>query len=1444
MNFHKTIGFLATLLLTLGLGVPDSFAQTVSLEFNPSSMNEGGGLAVGKLVVSATLDADAAAATTVTVTLEAADAGNTINLATTGDGVGLALSLTAVEVVIAKDQRSKTEEISFTYDPPQDDDADDETYVVFGSHTGTVTQTGNNASPKATFKVIDDEVGVESIALEFDPPSMNEADGVTVGKLVVTATLEADATAATTVTVDLDAATSGNTINLVAGTGVSDALDLADAVVVIAKGQSSNKVERTFSYDPQEDDTNTTPPEVVAEDETYVVFGSHIGTPVQTGPAADRSPSATFKVIDDEVGVESIALMFDPSSMDESGGLAVGKLVVTATLEADAIVATTVNVTLAAADAGNTIDLTITTGLGEGVSDALSLTAVDVVIAKGDRSDKVEIPFSYDPQPDDNADDETYVVFGSHTGTVTQTGNNASPKATFKVIDDEVGVESIALEFDPSSMDESGGLAVGKLVVTATLEADAAAATTVTVDLDAATGANVNTIDLATAGDGVGLALALADVEVVIAKGDRSDKVEIPFSYDPQEDTDDPIADETYVVFGSHTGTPVQTGPAADRSPSATFTVIDDEKPVPGAVTGIAFSPEMLSLTEEMAFTQTVTVTVSAAAGTAQTVDVVLSVAGVVTDPSALGITATTVSVPIERATKATSGTATITVTYEPPDGDYTADDGITITGTGGGQSGTLKLNIADNDVGALTGVSFDPAMIDFVEGTEKTAAVAVTVEAMAGAAQTVSVELSSDISLPLGTINSPIAVPIAADATSGAVTVSLTYMPPPDEDSDDVTVTITGTANADMTDEQSGTLTLNVADDEMGAVTGVTFVPDMIDFVEGTEKTATVTVTVSLAAGAPNALDVVLDPTGATLAELNITSPVSIPVPRGATSVTAPVTITYMPSPDDDLDDETVTITGTVGGRSGTLTLNVDDNTQSKGTITVSTSMESIRENSRTRNVVVTATLDDAPATGTTVVVEVEVTGGTERKTVQIPIVGPATSGEATVAITPVNDEVFTTKSFTVTGRVAGYESGMATIDIVDDDGAIGELTITAAEPPSITAGDAIDVTLTVKGLIFDKEVDSGTVTATMTTNVGMFPNGTKSDELTINMADHVDLVPDEDSPDGTAKIVLSISADEATAGTMITVTATADMYEDGSRVIPVRDRDAADVQGYRLVVVKPAAAGGWAIDANDAVIVDVMRVGSVAYPWSDFDNIRVSVRDTAHDNTDPAHQIDWVMASNFNLEDNGAVTFDETHTGNSRGDVIWKGNDTIRFEIQIHHCQNEGSNTNKEVNAREAGKCGANEPSSNGQYLGAYVVADFTVGTTTTPLSNMDSDKPVYPSNPTLIDEANRYIGDGKLFKVDNLDPSNAAIAAVRVTSGSGDDQEVGGNIIATSGDEIRVAVKVSGDVLFRESGLRFQLQTQDGKGEYRGITYPAADVAPVTVTINCWRCSGYCR
>ena len=192
-------------------------------------------------------------------------------------------------------------------------------------------------------------------------------------------------------------------------------------------------------------------------------------------------------------------------------------------------------------------------------------------------SGKVERPFSYDPQEDDATTtpaeaivaDETYVVFGSHEGTPVQTGNNASPRATFTVIDNEVAVDAVTLAFDPSSMNEGDGLTVGKLVVSVTLEAAATAATTVAVNL--ATVAADNTIDLAATGTGVGLALDLAVANVVINKDASSGKVERAFSYAPPQDgttdnPEDPDADETYVVYGS-TGTPVTTGPANNAEP-------------------------------------------------------------------------------------------------------------------------------------------------------------------------------------------------------------------------------------------------------------------------------------------------------------------------------------------------------------------------------------------------------------------------------------------------------------------------------------------------------------------------------------------------------------------------------------------------------------------------------------------------------------------------------------------------------------------------------------------------------------------------------------------------------------------------------------------------------------------------------------------------------------
>ena len=59
MNFHKTIGFLAALLLVLGIGVPDSFAQEdvtdISLVVSPRTLRDSVTANGGAITVRATV---------------------------------------------------------------------------------------------------------------------------------------------------------------------------------------------------------------------------------------------------------------------------------------------------------------------------------------------------------------------------------------------------------------------------------------------------------------------------------------------------------------------------------------------------------------------------------------------------------------------------------------------------------------------------------------------------------------------------------------------------------------------------------------------------------------------------------------------------------------------------------------------------------------------------------------------------------------------------------------------------------------------------------------------------------------------------------------------------------------------------------------------------------------------------------------------------------------------------------------------------------------------------------------------------------------------------------------------------------------------------------------------------------------------------------------------
>ena len=962
-------------------------------------------------------------------------------------------------------------------------------------------------------------------------------------------------------------------------------------------------------------------------------------------------------------------------------------------------------------------------------------------------------------------------------GTITVTASATDytdGTANLTVTDDD----GITLTFAPDSVVEGTGAQDVVVTVTLSAAANEAAAAVVTVSLIA---------------DFNGVQVALG--EATINDGETAGTATLSITPPAQ---DDQMAERSIRVTATATSYVTETTnlPVRDAR-SLTLNVEPTEVREEGGAQDV-----------------TVTVTLNAAPGTGTTVEVTVT-------PSALGDPVT-----VTIADTATDGTGTLSLTpLEDADAD---NETITVTATAMGYtSDTETVTVTDDETGTIS-LMVDPTSLREEGGAQDV---------------TVSVRLSDATAadLPVIVTAELVGIPLAettvtvtgTDNTGDGLTASgmLSITSNQDPDLSDKTVTVTATSG----DYGAGMATLTLVDTDRGTI-ALTAAPTSV--MEGATTDVVVTITTSDPAASDSA------PVMVTLTPSDYGDPVTVTIAATGTG-----TVSLSPPEDPDADDGEITVTASATryiDATATVTITDDDATGPQVTITTSTS--EIRENVGARDVVVTATLEaQAPADGVTVHVtaegQIEPVDG-QTYPVQIVIPAGSMSNSVTIKINPSDDNVFTTRTIQVTGRADGYRSGSAEIAVLDNDATIGSISV-SSDPPSLTKdGGAQTVTLTVH-VVGQPETPAGTtVVVNLATADGRGTLGANS--VNVVLGNHPDQDPatyptqsNDSHGVGTAgTTTLSFTADEVNEGGTVNVTASAEMYESGTDAIPIRDRDGADVQGYRLVLVKPAE-GGWANDGNDQVIVDVIRVGNVAYPWTDFQSIKVSVRDTAHDNSDPAHEIDWVMASNFNLEDNGAVTFDEVHTGNSRGDVIWRGNNTIRFEIQIHHCN--GGSGNNAGGARDAGECGSAEPSSNGQYLGAYVTAEFSVGSgTPSSLSNRDSDKPVYPSNPTLVDEANRYVGDGKLFKVDNLDPSNAAVAFVNVTDADG--EAITSNSNVKVGDEVRVAVAVSGDVLFRESGMRIQIQPKDITGTYKGRSLPPQPIgrdadltAPVTRTIN---------
>lgn len=1006
-------------------------------------------------------------------------------------------------------------------------------------------------------------------------------------------------------------------------------------------------------------------------------------------------------------------------------------------------------------------------------------------------------------------------------------------------------VSNVSITLNPSSIVDTAEETTVTATVGATLAAPAEVNMSVTVSVSDITADETDDNDATgygTIGD--------FDVVLIFRAGQTSLTGTGTFVVNPTEDgTGD--ADDEVVQIQAATGT-------GDDEKTATANLTIQE-----AISGITISLDMDSFVDtdaETTVTAEVMVTLTEAPSEATSVVVTLTN---ITDPDGADDDLTTTEDNIGTAeaadftftagdpitvsidADATSGTAEGTFTITPAADDDDDAEMVVIQAANAGAGQSVRANLTITELISSIALTLSPESFEEGTTTSVLAEAMVTLNAAATAATAVTVAVS-DITDPdgadgdlettednIGTAESGdyntisafnIVVNISSGATSGSGRALFSFEPTADTDNDSE-VAVIQAASSGHTDRAN----LRISEGEVESVTLALDPTSVMEGADATDVTAEVTVTLNSAVGTGTTVTVAVDLSSAmgtaesgdyTITGLENAQVVIDGDATAPANMTSAVTVTFEidPMKDGDLDNEMVQITAMAGEMSAMETITITDDGVSAGKIQISVSLDEIRENVRARDVVVTATLSEG--TGPlTVMVTTELMGNEGEMTtlptgtIQIPAGG--NSGTTTLSIDPSDDDMFTSRTIMVKGSAddAGYESGSDTITVLDDDTTVGEVKISAA-PPSLTVGSGSQTVNLTVNVIGQTDTPEGTmVTVSLSTDAGTL----STDMVTVTLTNDPNKDPATyrtQTRTGAHRGSATLTVDAgSTAGVVATVTGMADGYSAGTRAISALSRDAQDIAGYRVLITKPGS-GAWTGVGDKKVIVEIVRLGGIAYPWTAFGSIRVSLRDTAtaHDGLEVA---DALTASNIN-DDNGAITFTKSGT---KGKISYvSATDRLKFELQI-------SNNNVP----------RGNPDSNptGQYMGVYAAAEFAISGTTTTLTNRQTDTPVYPSSALLAtlvpNEAERYVGDGILIKVDTVKPDNNAITAVVVTSGD----EVGSAIAATTGDEIRVAIGISSSSrLFRYDGIQAQLRVRANTAQFMGMTIrPTIELAHKT-------------
>ena len=1043
----------------------DDGAPGVTLALNPASIAESG---TGNMsTVTARLSHASGAATTLTVT-----------------GVsGLYAVGTDAAIVIPA---GSTQAASDTATVVAVDNTRDEP-----DRTGTVTATIANARAAAdstTMAVtgaaltVRDDDSAPGAALVLAPSSVSENGGIA----TVTATLSHPSSQPSTVTV---AAVSGS---YTVGT---------DATITIAAGATTAASDTVL---------------VTAVDDSIHQGAAGrsvtVTAALTNGQGAGAVTGAALTLTDDET-LPTVALVLDPASISETGGIAT----VTATLSGPSSEAVTVTVAAAA-------------GTGAVVDDFTLSTATTLTFAAGATTSAGLVTVTANGNAVDSPN-KSVTVSGTAAG-----GNGvANPPNVTLTLEDDDALPTVALALSASSISETGGVST----VTATLSGPSSAAVTVTVGAAAGAGAVAADFTLSTAATLTFAAGATtsAGLVTVTANGNTVDS-----------------PNKSVTVSGAAAG-----GNGVANPPNLTLTLEDDD-----ALPTVALALSASSISETGGVStvtatlsgpssEAVTVTVAAAAGTgAVAADFTLSTAATLTF-----------------AANATTSTGVVTVTANGNDVD-SPNKSVTVSGTAAGGNGVtappnVTLTLTDDDALPTVALALSDSSITETGGIstvtatlsgKSSAAVTVTVAAAAGAGAVAADFTQSGTTLTIAAGATTSAGEVTVRANGNAV------------DSPNKSVTVSGAAAGGNGVANPSNVTLTLTDDETLPTVSLALTPSSIAETSGVAtvtarlsgaSSAAVTVTVAAAAG-----------TGAVAADFTLSSAATLTITAGSTESAGLVTVTANGNAVDS-PNKSVTVSGTAAGGNGvanppnaTLTLADDD---ALPTLALVLTPSTVSENGGISTV--TATLSGKSSAAVTLTVSAAPVASTGAvagdfalsSATTLTIAAGATVSAGTVTVTAQDNaadepDIEVRVSATAAGGNGAAAPSAVTLTIRDDE---GPPTVTLALTPSTIDESGTGSTASVTATLNRASSAATTITVSV---APVASTGAAAGDYTLSSAATLTIAAGATTSSGTVTVAAVDNATDA-PNRQATVSGTAvndqGVQQPIARTLTITDDDAA---------------------------------------------------------------------------------------------------------------------------------------------------------------------------------------------------------------------------------------------------------------------------------------------